>query len=416
MKKKTMYVDEMIPQVLDVLETYGYSKRTVWMNLYRDFSHIKSFYQQRETFVYDPTITEACVKEAAERYSEKRMTRGFYHAVRKAASRLNEYYLTGDLDWSCNKHNTKYSLCAEFNRLLDMFLCSRDFHRNTKWDFAWAIRRYLYFFEQMNVHRMADVTMNHIRRFIVATAPEITGGSLHNMLCYIRQFHVFLQENGEVAPDCTELLSYPVPRKSRIKNCITDDELNRIMAQIDTRLLRGKRDAAIISLSATTGLRAVDIARLQLEDIDWRKGEVRISQSKTSESLSLPLVHETGELIKDYILNARPNAPYNEIFLRLRAPIGPMTDSASIGDMFMRYAEKAGIEHEPFDGKTFHGLRRRLAKNMVVSGVPVTTIAQVLGHQGMESVKQYLSLDSQNLKECALDFCGIPFVRKGVNA
>ncbi|WP_233452709.1 tyrosine-type recombinase/integrase [Caproicibacter fermentans] len=90
------------------------------------------------------------------------------------------------------------------------------------------------------------------------------------------------------------------------------------MAQINTKTVMGKRDAAIISLGATTGLRAVD------------------------------------------------------------------------------------------------SLRRHLAKNLIVSGVPVTTIAQILGHQSMESVKQYLSLDGQNLKERALDFSAIPLAREGV--
>ena len=82
--------------------------------------------------------------------------------------------------------------------------------------------------------------------------------------------------------------------------------------------------------------------------------------------------------------------------------------------MFDQYVKKAGIERKPYDGKTFHGLRRHLAKNLIVSGVPVTTIAQILGHQSMESVKQYLSLDGQNLKECALDFSAIPLAREGV--
>lgn len=89
-----------------------------------------------------------------------------------------------------------------------------------------------------------------------------------------------------------------------------------------------------------------------------------------------------------------------------------MSSGVAIGYMFEQYSKKAGIERRPFDGKGFHGLRRRLARNMLVTGTPVTTIAQVLGHQGMESAKQYLSLDSENLKECALGFSGVPLERR----
>ena len=82
--------------------------------------------------------------------------------------------------------------------------------------------------------------------------------------------------------------------------------------------------------------------------------------------------------------------------------------------LFDRYCKKAGIERKPFDGKGFHGLRRRLGKNLLVSGSSVAVVSQVLGHQNTETAKHYLSLDSENLKECALDFSGIPVERRGL--
>ena len=94
------------------------------------------------------------------------------------------------------------------------------------------------------------------------------------------------------------------------------------------------------------------------------------------------------------------------------APFVPMASGVGIGYMFDCYCKKAGIDRKPFDGKGFHGLRRRLARNMLVSGTPVTTIAQVLGHQNLDTAKQYLSLDSQNLKTCALDFSCVPLERR----
>ena len=80
--------------------------------------------------------------------------------------------------------------------------------------------------------------------------------------------------------------------------------------------------------------------------------------------------------------------------------------------MFKRYERRAGIERQALDGKGFHGLRRRLAKKLLVSGSLTTEIAQILGHSDVDSVRQYLSLDTSNLKECALAFDGIPLARK----
>lgn len=80
--------------------------------------------------------------------------------------------------------------------------------------------------------------------------------------------------------------------------------------------------------------------------------------------------------------------------------------------MFRKLQKRAGIQRQAFDGKGFHGLRRRLAKKLLVTGTPLTTVSQILGHTDLSSARQYLSLDSSNLKECALSFEGIAF--KGV--
>jgi integrase len=79
--------------------------------------------------------------------------------------------------------------------------------------------------------------------------------------------------------------------------------------------------------------------------------------------------------------------------------------------MFDSYQKKAGIVRIPCDGKGFHSLRRLLGREMTIAEIPITTIAQVLGHSKTNSTTQYISLDSQHLKMCALDFRGITVER-----
>ena len=414
MAKAPVTITEMLSPVMEILESYGYEKHFLWGNMYGMFLSIVRFYRQRGILFYNPDVTREFTQIARERYRHDEIQRCYYGCVCKAASRLNEFYYTGTLEWSCNKRETKFKLNQEYTRLLDAFLSSRDFHSNTKWDFAWAVRKYLFYFQEKGLNSLSKVTVNDTRQFIIDTAASVTAGSLHNLLCYIRQFHMFLRDTDETAPDCVALLSYHVPRRMPVRSYVTDDELERIMDQIDVSTSMGKRDRAIISLGATTGLRAVDIVRMKLADIDWYRGEVHLTQSKTGGMLSLPILPETGEAIKDYILNGRPRSDCPEVFLREKAPFQAMFDGVAIGYIFDQYAKKAGIERHAFDGKGFHGLRRRLARNMLVTGTPVTTIAQVLGHASMETAKQYLSLDSRNLKECALNFSCIPLERGGL--
>ena len=99
----------------------------------------------------------------------------------------------------------------------------------------------------------------------------------------------------------------------------------------------------IILLAASTGMRACDIIRLQLENIDWRRGEIRIVQQKTTRTVVLPLLSDVGTALQDYILNARPESDCKEVFLRASAPCVAMMDAVSVGDMFQKYQKGARL-------------------------------------------------------------------------
>ena len=279
-------------------------------------------------------------------------------------------------------------------------------------DGRWVTRRYGHYLGQKGHSCLEDVTMEEVRDYILQTATEVRASSLHNILLYLKHFHIFLKENDISAPDCVELFSYKVYREMPVQGCITDEDLQRIYDVIDVDTVMGKRDLAIIELAATTGLRAVDIIKLTLDDIDWDKAEIHTIQSKTGRAVSLPLINDAADALADYINNGRPDSQSNLIFLRTNPPCYPISDSSSIGYMFRSYEKKAGIVRQALDGKGFHGLRRHLAKKLLITGTPITSIAQILGHERLESVRQYLSLDTSNIKECALSFKGIELRRK----
>ncbi|MDO4553640.1 MAG: site-specific integrase [Lachnospiraceae bacterium] len=400
-------IAEILPKIMEILESFGYEKHTLWGNMYGSFSGLVNFYKRKGILYYDPQVTSEYIALIESRYQKKDLSRESYSTAKRVARRFDEYYLTGTLNWNCNKRNSKFKLNPEYERLVEMFLSSRSFHNNTKWDFAWAVKKHLAYYQEHGIERIQDATVSDARSFVVKSASSLSSGSLHNLLCYLKQFYEFLIEKDMKAPDCIAILSYHVPRKMPIHGYVTDEELSAILQTVDTTTSLGKRDIAIIQLGATTGLRAIDIVHLKLSDINWRQGELNITQCKTGSILHLPLLQDAGEALKEYILNGRPESSSPEIFLREKAPFISMSSGVAIGYLFDKYCKRAEIDRKPYDGKGFHGLRRRLARNMLTSGTPVTTIAQVLGHQNMETVKQYLSLDSQSLKECALDFTGI---------
>lgn len=246
-----------------------------------------------------------------------------------------------------------------------------------------------------------------VQRFMIYCSNHMRGTGVHNVKLYMKKLYRFLAERGYSAETYEGLLNFRVSRESRLYPAATPEEVAAILDVIDRRIPRGKRDYAIMLLGTVTGLRAIDIVKLRLTDIDWQAGEIKIAQAKNRNPLALPLTADVGEAIQDYILNGRQQTDCNAVFLRLHVPYKGFSTGTAIEDLYDAYCKKARLPRDAFDGKGFHALRRAVGKNLVTAGVSVESVAQIIGDAKIDSVKKYVALDSHHLKECALDFSGI---------
>ncbi len=300
---------------------------------------------------------------------------------------------------------TLYPVCENYEKLLEGFCREllKTLSPGTVRGGAGIIRQFLYFLEQSKVTSAARMTALNVLDFVRQEAPNHKS-SMAKLLRTMRKFVCFLRSEGIVELDVDRFLENAGRQRQKALPCFTDDDIHRIFAQIDRSTDKGRRDYAIFVTSFRIGLRASDISKLMLTDIDWAGKTVRVVQKKTNTVLELPLPVDVGNAIADYILHARYKTDCPYIFLRLRnsPSITPMNPTAFNGCL-RRYLEKAGIERTGWDGRSFHALRRTAGTNMVMSGVPISTVSQILGHGSMESSKRYISLDTETLRECALN-------------
>ena len=237
-------------------------------------------------------------------------------------------------------------------------------------------------------------------------------GSMPRLLRTLRNFVCFLRARGIVDLDADRFLSTAGKCRQKVLPCFTDDELQAVFSQIDRTTDKGRRDYAIFLLAMRTGMRACDISKLKLSDISWMERTIKVIQKKTKVSLLLPLPVDVGNAIADYILHSRPKLDSPYVFLRQLHPVSDIPLNPTLFNVTLRrYVEAAGINRIGWDGKSFHALRRTAGTKMVVSGVPISTVAQVLGHVNIESSKRYIALDTEKLRECCLDL-GSMYTRK----
>src|SRR6266700_6657 len=184
----------------------------------------------------------------------------------------------------------------------------------------------------------------------------------------------------------------------------TADEIRRLLAVIDRQSATGKRDYAMILMTARLGLRISDLRQLELGDLDWRAKTITIVQQKTGRPLSLPLLDDVGWAIIDYVRHGRPETACPKVFVKHRHPFDAFGCSSSVACRLSRHATRAGIDFPPDQVCGRHSLRGALAVAMIGNGAPMPVISAVLGHASSDTTQAYyLRFDVERLRCCALD-------------
>jgi integrase len=334
--------------------------------------------------------------------------------LRKAAAMLADCVEGKHLVWERRDYRTK-RLCDVFETALHEFelQLAPSLSPGSVRLIVQVTRQFLDFLENAGMHDFTKLTADDVRRFIINTAPRHKSNII-NLTWPIKRFVDFINDAGLAYIDGgREIAKFPSKRK-KVLPCFAEDETVALLSAVDTTTALGKRDYAIMKIALGTGLRGEDIFGLLLTDIDWRKNEISVVQSKTGTHISLPLMPDVGNAIADYILNARPQTDSLYVFLRYRRPYNWLGDGAGGAAMMKRYMENAGIRHEAGDGKTFHAFRRTVGTRLIRAEVPLPDTAQILGHKNIESTKQYIALNDDMLRVCCMDISDYSTKKEGL--
>ncbi|WP_239342459.1 tyrosine-type recombinase/integrase [Frankia sp. CiP3] len=172
------------------------------------------------------------------------------------------------------------------------------------------------------------------------------------------------------------------------------DDVRTVLARCDRDSASGRREFAILLMLARLAVRGGEIARLRLEDIGWRSGEVTI-RGKGGRVDTLPLPADAGEAMADYLLHARPASSAATLFLTLYAPFRPLTVSG-VTQLVKAACQRAGVA-----GFSPHRVRHAVACDLLAAGASMEEIGQLLRHADQRTTALYARLDDARLTELA---------------
>ena len=192
-------------------------------------------------------------------------------------------------------------------------------------------------------------------------------------------------------------------RLASLPSHLTSDETARFLDAFDRRDATGQRGYAMARCLVDLGLRACEVAALQLDDLNWRDGTVRIGAGKARRADVLPLPVLTGRAIVEYLRQARPPSPSRAVFVRDRAPLdAPITTEIVRYTVRMAFA-RCGLGAR-YTGT--HILRRMTATRMRCAGASLKQIADVLRHRSLDTTTIYTKVDRSQLATVAAPWPG----------
>ena len=223
-----------------------------------------------------------------------------------------------------------------------------------------------------------------------------------HLLGTLRNYFRFAYKSGNTKQDWSRSVpSVVAPKNVSVPALWSQGQIDCILSSIDRGNPTGKRNYAIILLVVQLGLRISDVAELRLSSLKWERKEIELVQHKTNNRVVLPLLDDVGWAIIEYIQHGRPKVENPIIFMTTKAPYEKLSPSA-VGSIFYRQLQRCGIPTKDGVARGMHSLRHALARRLLESGTPLSTVADVMGHSSFASTSPYLKVDIQALRECSL--------------
>lgn len=215
----------------------------------------------------------------------------------------------------------------------------------------------------------------------------------------LRSFLYFLLITGEIKTELAQCIpSIHGYRATHLPVFLTADQIKKLLSACDQSTPSGCRNYAILLLLIRLGVRASEVLKLSLDDINWSQGTIKIT-GKRKKRRVLPIPHDVGKAIATYLKKARPHCSSRQVFIRSRAPFQGLHNSSNISSIVRRALITAGLSPQQ---QGAHLLRYTAATEALRCGATLFEIGDLLGHCSVDTTALYTKVDIVRLKEIAM--------------
>ena len=323
-----------------------------------------------------------------------RVHRGDLRTLQQFLDHLRRHKVVPARELACNRS----PLAQILNRYETHLRIERGLVAHTILEYQSFVRKFLLERFRRRPLLLKAVKASDISDFVLCHAPGMRVKRAQVMTTAFRSFFRFLFAKGELQADlAASVLTVANWQQSTVPKYLARKEVERVLKACDRRTAVGRRNYAILLLLARLGLRAGEVVGLQLEDINWRAGEILV-RGKGLLHDRMPLPADVGEALASYLRRDRPPCQTRQVFVCMKAPRRGFAHPSTLSTIVRRAIVHADL-HPPLKGA--HLLRHSLATSLLRSGATMGEIGEVLRHRAPNTTEIYAKIDFEGLRSLA---------------
>ena len=367
------------------------------MNLLRVTAHFSRWLEQHGIGL------DGLSSERIEEYFEHRKKSGYthFHSKRSLEPALSYLERASLVELTEVPERAEHHPLKNLLESYDDYLVKERTLRRTTADFYVRIaREFLSRYVEGDLRKVSLLTTAELSAFIIQEAQGCSTSHAQYKASALRSIFRYLYVHEHIGID----LSVSVPavagwKQSSLPKALSAKEVRKLLKSCDRRTHCGRRNYAVLLLMVRLGLRAGEVAAVELDDISWKRGEILI-RGKGNQRDRLPLPKDVGEALASYVQRSRPAIATRKVFARSRAPYRAL-GVGGIQSIVVTAGRRADVS--PVSA---HRLRHTAATEMLRQQVPLPDIAQVLRHRHLDSTAIYAKVDRQALRTLARPWLG----------
>ena len=245
---------------------------------------------------------------------------------------------------------------------------------------------------------LGSLKIEQVDAFLAQFLAPFASGSCRIYRCNLRGFLTYLYHERNIIK--RDLAPFVVSRReyaqAKPPNFLRHQEIRKLFAGLTIGSASDIKTYALVQLAYTMGLRHKEISKISLDDISFSTQQLTVADRKGTNPIELPMPEHSVKAIAAYVIGARPQSEHRHVFLTMHPPFRPMS-SNGVGYHIKKAMRKAGLR------STAYWLRHTYAQNLLEAGCSIFEIKEMLGHDKIESTKNYLRIHIQLMRKVLFD-------------